>query len=302
MEPAMVSNEKSRVAVKNNVKEIITFGAVNLSVTNLDRSVHFWQDTVGMQVRKPGNPTEVGTSERTLIVLHPEATTPYKRGHSGLYHAAIHLPGEKELAQLLLRLMNKGWKVGPTDHIIAKSVYANDPDGINIEFAYETPNRVVEYKITEDDLKVIDDKGRLRSPIEPLDVQELLTHLNGDDSEHPFPDRAIIGHMNLHVANLQAAYDFYNKIGFTEHFFFPRQGWGDLGAGGLVDHRIAVNTWAGINAPKAPAGTAGLKYFTLKYDSKERLHKVLGNLSNIMASGEGYLVEDPVGNKIKLTE
>jgi len=104
------------------------------------------------------------------------------------------------------------------------------------------------------------------------------------------------------VANLQAAYDFYKTIGFTEHFFFPRQGWGDLGAGGLVDHRIAVNTWAGINAPKAPAGTAGLKYFTLKYDSKERLHKALGNLSNIMASDEGYLVEDPVGNRIKLTE
>lgn len=137
--------------------------------------------------------------------------------------------------------MKKGWKVGPTDHIIAKSVNVNDPDGINIEFAFETPDRVVKYKITEDDLKVIDDKGRLRNPIEPLDVQELLTHLNGDNSENPFPDKAIVGHVNLHVPNLHNAYDFYKKIGFTEHFIFPRQGWGDLGAGGIVDHRIAVN-------------------------------------------------------------
>ena len=280
--------------------DYITFGPVHLDVTNLDKSIHFWQNIVGMQRRKSGNPTEMGNSERTLIVLHPDAKTPYKKGYSGLYHVAIHLPGEKELAQLLVRLMKKGWKVGPTDHIIAKSVYVNDPDGINFEFAFETPDRVVEYKFTDDNMKLIDDKGLLRNPIEHLDVDELLNKLNGDISEYPFPDKAIIGHLNLYMANLQTAYDFYKKIGFSEHFFFPRQGWGDLGAGGIVDHRIAVNTWAGLNAPKAPAGTAGLNYFTLKYDTKERLTNVLNNLTNVDMNDDSYFVEDPVGNKIML--
>ena len=281
--------------------EFVTFGPVHLSVTNLEKSIHFWRDIVGMQVLNSSYPVELGTSERSLIALHPDATTHYKKGHSGLYHVAIHLPGEKELAQLLVRLVKRGWKIGPTDHIIAKSVYANDPDGINIEFAVETPNRVVEYKITEDEMKVIDDKGRLRSPIEPLDVQELLSHLDGDTGEHPFADQAIIGHINLHMPNLQNAYDFYKKVGFKEHFLFPRQGWGDLGAGGIVDHRIAVNVWAGLNAPKAPEGTAGLKYFTLKHDSRERLNKALANFPNTVAMNEGYFLEDPAGNGILLS-
>jgi len=281
--------------------EYLTFGPVHLNVTNLEKSIHFWRDIVGMQVISSGNPTEVGTSERSLIVLHPDATSHYMKGHSGLYHVAIHLPGEKELAQLLVRLLKKGWKVGPTDHIIAKSVYANDPDGINIEFAFETPNRVVDYRITEDEMKVIDDKGQLRSPIEPLNVQELLTHLDGDNSEHPFPDKSIIGHMNLHVPDLQEAYDFYKQIGFKEHFLLPRQGWGDLGAGGIVEHRIAVNVWAGLNAPKPPAGTAGLKYFTLKHESLERLNRALTNLTNTVATHDGYFLEDPAGNGIVLS-
>ena len=282
--------------------EFITFGPVHLNVTDLDKSIHFYLDILGMRARKSGNPTEVGTSERTLFVLHPDAKTPSKRrGYSGLYHVAIHLPGEKELAQLLKRLTDKNWKVGPTDHIIAKSLYVNDPDEILIEFAFETPDRVVEYKISENDLKVIDDKGQLRSPIEPLDVEELLSILNGDTTEHPFPDKAIVGHFNLHVGNLKNAYEFYKKIGFTEHFFLPRQGWGDLGAGGIVDHRIAVNVWAGLNAPKAPAGTAGLRYFILEYDSKERLNKAWDNISNAAEQNKEYLAEDPAGNTMILT-
>ena len=106
----------------------------------------------------------------------------------------------------------------------------------------------------------------------------------------------------LHVPNLQDACDFYIKIGFTEHFIFPRQGWGDLGAGGFVDHRIAVNVWAGLNAPKPPTGIAGLYYFTLKYDTEARLMKALNNLKNAEVQGEGYTVTDTGGNKIMLSK
>jgi len=281
--------------------EFITFGPVHLNVTDLDKSIHFYRNIAGMQVRKSGNPTHVGTSERTLLVLHSDAKTPFRKRHSGLYHVAIHIPTERELAQVLIRLNTKGWKVGPTDHIIAKSLYVHDPDEILIELAVETPNRVVEYKISDFDLKVIDDKGRLRSPIEPLDVQELLSHLTDNNTEASFPEKAIVGHLNLHVPNLQSAYDFYRNIGFTEHFNLPRQGWGDLGAGGIVDHRIAVNVWAGVNAPQAPAGTAGLKYFILKYDTKDRLNRALHSLAISETKDESYLVDDPAGNKIILS-
>jgi len=195
--------------------EYITFGPVHLNVTNLNKSIEFWINVVGMQVRKEGNPTEIGTSERTLIMLHPDAETPYKKGYSSIYHLAIHLPSESELARLLLRLMKSGWKISPVDHIIAKSIYANDPDGISIEFAFETPERVRSYEIMEDGLKVIDNEGRLKSPVEALDVQSVLNHLTDYNTNHPFPNETIVGHMNLHVGNLQTAYDFYKKLGFT---------------------------------------------------------------------------------------
>ncbi|MBN8824311.1 MULTISPECIES: VOC family protein [unclassified Spirosoma] len=277
--------------------DFITFGAVHLNVTDISRSINFWRDVVGMQVRSTGETTEIGTAQRTLVVLHPGSKTPYRKGFSGLYHAAIHLPTETDLAQLLVRLATKGWDVAPTDHIIAKSLYVDDPDGINLEFAVETPQRVVEFNATENGVQIVDNQGRFRKPIEPLDVQELLSHLTDKNPERAFPDGAIVGHMNLHVPHLQTAYDFYTRIGFSRHVLIPRQGWGDLGAGGAVDHRIAVNVWAGMNAPKAPEGTAGLRYFTLKYDSQERLSKALSNSTNSQKTPDGYFLEDPAGNK-----
>lgn len=288
---------------KNKTKmQFINFGPVHLSVTDLERSIHFWLDIVGMEIRNNGIPIEVGTSKRTLVFLHPDAKVPKRKGYSGLYHVAIHVPTERELAQQLLRLVNKGWRVAPTDHIIAKSLYLDDPDGINIEFAVETPQRVVRIVKSDNNFQVIDDKGNLKNPIEPLDVKELYTHLVDDSAEHPFPENAIVGHFNLHQPNLNTAYDFYKKLAFTEHVIVPGQGWGDLGAGGVVDHRIAVNVWAGVNAPRTPEGMAGLKFLTMKYDTSERLSNVLSNFPNAEKTEEGFLIQDPAGNRILLSQ
>jgi len=280
--------------------EFITFGPVHLNVTDLERSIYFYREIVGMQLRKSGIPTEVGTANRTLLVLYPDAKTHVLRGHSGLYHLAIHIPTERELAELLVRMASRRWKIAPTDHIIAKSLYAQDPDGINIEFAVELPSRVAEYKFTDNEFKVIDDRGNIRSPTEPLDVEELFSHLVDKNAGHPLSHGAFIGHMNLHMPVLKPAFDYYKNLGFTGHFLFPNMGWGDLGAGGLVDHRIAVNTWAGLDVPKAPPGTAGLRYFTLNYDSIERFEEAKSKVAGDKADG-GYLVEDPGGNQILLS-
>ncbi|HVM89056.1 MAG TPA: VOC family protein [Puia sp.] len=282
----------------NTIMQNINFGEAHLSVTNIQRSIHFWRDIVGMQVRKAGDSIEVGTSARTLIVLHQDATKPKQRGYSGLYHVAIHLETEKDLAQLLLRLTKKGWRTAPTDHIVAKSVYVDDPDGITIEFAVETMHRVTKEIVSEKDFKFIDDNGKLRNPIEPLDVQELYTHLEDDNTEHPFPETAIIGHYNLHQPVLDASYDFYKKMDFIPHVKIDGQVWGDLGAGGVTKHRIAVNLWAGPNAPKTPTNMAGLKFMTVKYDTKERLQKVLANFPEAIKTDNGYWLEDLGGNKI----
>ncbi len=281
--------------------QFINFGEVHLNVTNLERSIQFWHDIVGMTIRKTGTIAELGTSERTLIVLHPAAKKSKAKGYSGLYHVAIHFETETDLAQLLLRLESKGWPTAPTDHIVAKSVYVNDPDGINIEFAAETYHRVTKEIVSANEFRMVDNKGIIRNPIEPLNVEELYIHLVDSRTNHPFPESGIIGHMNLHQPKLQEAYDFYKRLLFTPHVLIPGQVWGDLGAGGITTHRIAVNLWAGANAPKTPENMAGLKYYTLKYKTNSQLQEVIANFATAEKTSDGYFIEDLGGNKILIS-
>ena len=80
----------------------------------------------------------------------------------------------------------------------------------------------------------------------------------------------------------------------------PVIGYGDLGAGGHLTHRIAVNTWQGIGTPPRPLQMAGLDHFTLRFDSPERLLAVLSSLEDVKHDGEDAVVRDPAGNHIRL--
>src|SRR5687767_11983084 len=52
-------------------QEIATFGAVHLNVTNLQNSISFWTDMIGMKVRyETAEYTELGTGKNTLVVLY----------------------------------------------------------------------------------------------------------------------------------------------------------------------------------------------------------------------------------------
>jgi catechol 2,3-dioxygenase len=106
--------------------------------------------------------------------------------------------------------------------------------------------------------------------------------------------------MHLYVSNLEAANDFYLKLGFLQNMYLPQFGIYDLGAGGAFGHRIAFNAWHSLNKPQAPKGTAGLRYYTIVFDTPERLKKALQFLPSAQEQKEGYLVADPSGNKILL--
>jgi catechol 2,3-dioxygenase len=85
--------------------DFISFGAVHLEVTDTERSAEFWETVFGFQRRQNADDgTALGTADETLVVLHGGALAPYQRGHSGLYHVAIHTPDERDFARLLKRL------------------------------------------------------------------------------------------------------------------------------------------------------------------------------------------------------
>jgi catechol 2,3-dioxygenase len=281
--------------------ELATFGAVHLDVTDTDRSLAFWRDLVGLELQgHDGDAVLLGTAEQTLLALHPGATSPVRRGYAGLYHLAIHLPSEGEFARVLARLFERRTFMSPTDHVMSKAIYLDDPDGIGLEFTLETPERVRSMRMTPAGPEVIDASGRRRSGRDPLDVREVLGALPDGDLALPLPAGTIIGHMHLHVGDIAAGRRFYrDALGFIEANDF---GSGvDFHANGRFKHRLAINTWQGTGVSQPPAGTAGLRHFTIRFDRPERLQAARGRLGDGAPHLDGHLVRDPAGNAMVLT-
>jgi catechol 2,3-dioxygenase len=281
--------------------DFVTFGAVHLDVTDAEQSLAFWRDRVGLQFQGVHDRAlHLGTDEQTLLVLHPVATSSARRGHAGLYHLAIHLPTEAEFARVLARLFARRTFMSPTDHVFSKAIYLDDPDGIGLEFTLETPERLRSVRMTPQGPEVIDSAGRKRSGRDPLDVRELLTHLPDQDLDRPLPAGTTIGHVHLHVGDIDAGHRFYrDTLGFLDANDF---GSGvDFHADGTFKHRMAINVWQGVGVTQPPAGTAGLRHFAIRYDSTERLEAVLGRVGDVAPHPEGHLVHDPAGNAIVLT-
>jgi catechol 2,3-dioxygenase len=120
------------------------------------------------------------------------------------------------------------------------------------------------------------------------------------------PSGARVGQIHLHVSELAEAFHFYRDlIGFTEQMYAPELGFAGFGAGGPFPHRLALNTWQGDGASQAPAGSAGLRRFTLVLPGEDALAGVLGRLREaghaIEPADGGELVRDPAGNAFLLT-
>src|SRR5437016_1067265 len=88
-----------------------------------------------------------------------------------------------------------------------------------------------------------------------------------------------IGHVHLHVADLERSLAFYRDIlGFE-----VTARYGDsavfLSAGGY-HHHIGLNTWQGKGVPPHPKGYAGLYHFAILFPSRKELAKVLKSLTD----------------------
>ncbi len=251
--------------VESTTNDRLRYGAVHLNVTDLKRSHVFWRDLIGMTelgVTDQGA-VRLGVPDAELVVLHPGATGPVLRGYSGLYHLAIHMSSEAEFARILSRLFAARHPNAPTDHIFHWATYLDDPDGINVEISFETPDRVRELGMVGGRPSIIDAEGRRHDMSEPLGLEEVFSHRGEGDLSGPLPEGTRIGHVHLYVGDLEAAQEFYSEVGFTRHLDASGIGFADMSLGGSFPHRIAVNVWQGIGAPQAPEGTAGMRHFEL---------------------------------------
>ena len=265
-------------------------GAVDLAVTDGDTALRFYRDYVGLTpLPSDGNQIRMGAGGRELVVLHPDAERAVVPKTSGLYHLAIVLPDRRELARVIARLGRLRWDQYPTDHVMTKANYLWDPDGNGIEIYVESPEDGT-MGMVNGTYGAWDKDGRPRSGRDPIDLEEMFSHLKPDDRlDEPMPAGTKMGHIHLHVADVDEAVRFYvDLVGFDVMGQMP--GVGFISAGGY-HHHLGLNEWAGHGARPAPAGAAGLRRFTIELPTQRDLDDVVNRLEH----GENRLSEEAGG-------
>jgi catechol 2,3-dioxygenase len=115
-------------------------GHVHLRVSDLDRSIAFYRDVLGLALTQRygeqaaflsagGYHHHVG-----LNTWESLGGPPAPHDHAGLYHVAFLYPDRAALGRAVARVLECGVElVGAADHGVSEAVYLNDPDGNGIE-------------------------------------------------------------------------------------------------------------------------------------------------------------------------
>jgi catechol 2,3-dioxygenase len=123
--------------------EIRELGHIVLQVTDLDRSIRFYRDTLGLPLVSQGKPRDqrivffsLGAKHHdlALIELAPGAQG-QDQTRAGVMHIAFKIGDDIELLkEAKERMVAAGVPVvRTTEHMTTYSLYLSDPDGITVE-------------------------------------------------------------------------------------------------------------------------------------------------------------------------
>jgi catechol 2,3-dioxygenase len=272
-----------------------TVGAVHLTVADLERSLDYYQRSIGLRVleREDGR-ASLGAGDRTLLVLVEEPGAAPADGHTGLFHFALLVPERADLARWLAHaIRDRVALTGASDHDVSEALYLRDPDHHGIEIYRDRPRGHWEGRV-----------GELLTT-RPLDVENLLAELD-DPATEPFEglaDGTVMGHVHLRVAEIPPTVAFYRDVlGFELMATYASQAV-FLAAGGY-HHHVGANIWESRGAPPAPPGTAALRQATIVLPDEAERDRVAARAEAAGAPVErrdgGVLVRDPSGNALLL--
>jgi catechol 2,3-dioxygenase len=277
-----------------------------VTVADLDRQLAFYQDVLGFKLHwREGHAAGLGAGADDLLRLTEVPGARRVPGTTGLYHFAVLFPNRRELARAMARLFSLRYRNYPTDHVMTKTTYLDDPEGQNIELYTDTPEDGI-FAIRDGTLVARHASGAISDGREPLDVEALLRQLHPEDRlDEPLPPDTRIGHVHLYVSDLDATMRFYHDLlGFDDMGLGRAFRMGMVSAGGY-HHHIGFNTWVGEGAPPPPSDSLGLRYFTVVLPDRGELQSLVSRLHaagvEIAQREDGFRLQDPSENAVLLT-
>ena len=268
-------------------------GAVHLQVSDLARSLSYYQQVLGLRPHGVTDHSAVLSAhgdERPLVTLRTRPGVSHaRRGAFGLYHFAILLPDRAALGRFAAHLGLYDLQVGMADHLVSEALYLWDPDGLGIEVYADRPRESWQHQ-----------GGELAMATDPLDMQSVIAAGRGE-AWTGAPPRTRMGHVHLHVGSLEPAEAFYHRaLGFDKTVWsYP--GALFMSAGGY-HHHLATNIWSPGPAPSADH--ARLLEWEIVVPSSADAAAVGLSLrdSGVQAEDEvdGILVKDPWGTRVRI--
>jgi catechol 2,3-dioxygenase len=273
----------------------LQLGPVRLQVSDLERSIAYYERVIGLHAieRAAASATLGVRDDQTALVElreRPGSTAVPRRGRLGLYHFAILLPDRTTLGRFVTHLASIDEYAGMADHLVSEAVYLSDPDGLGIEVYADRPRSSWQMQGQSIAMATL-----------PLDTQDLM-RVGGGEPWIGVPAGTRIGHVHLHVSDLEKAASFYHAGLGLDKVVVEFPGALFMSAGGY-HHHLGTNTWAAGASP-ATERDARLIEWTVRLPS---LQDVTAAAQSLAAAGfeirndrNDAVTNDPWGTGIRI--
>jgi catechol 2,3-dioxygenase len=267
-------------------------GAIRLRAGDIGLLRDFYERVIGLRaIASEDGVTALGAGDASLVELVSDPDAPPRPPRTtGLFHLALLVPARADLTRALRRVFENGWHLsGASDHLVSEALYLSDPEGNGIELYRDRPRE--EWPREGDEIAMA---------TLPLDLEDLLAEPGAGDDAPAMPAGTVLGHVHLQVKDLDSAAAFWvDALGLdVTASLYP--GALFVSAGGY-HHHVGLNTWAGVGAPRPPAGARGLDRFELVLPdaaSAAAAGERLAAVAEVRDEDRGLLVEDPSGNAV----
>ncbi len=261
----------------------LRIGAVALAVSDLGRSVDFYERVLGLPLIATDDETALFGTDRAhpaLELARLTSPSPTPQDSTGLFHVAWLHPSREALASTVRRVAGGGWHFdGASDHGVSEALYLSDPDGLGIEIYVDRPRELWE--------RPPDGHG-VRMYTLPLDLDDLLAQ--AEEPTAAVAPGTGVGHVHLKVADVGRTNAFYRDVlGFEEQAQIPSAAF--LSAGGY-HHHVGLNSWQSRGGAPAPDHAPGLRRVDFELGSEKALAELERGAAQAWVPAEADRGED----------